>query len=312
MRVLVTGAAGFVGYATVRRLLHEGHHVTAISRSRGTTAPRPVKGVGSPVWLSGDIGDTAFVRSAIKDVDAVVHLAALTRVRDSFDHPDEYAQVNVGGTTNLLDAIAEAGRPVAFVHSSTAVVYGTPDQQPISEACPPAPSSPYGQTKLAADLAIQTAAQSGAIGGVSLRGFNISGAVDRRGDRDLTRIIPKAVAVASGRFEELTVNGDGTAIRDFVHVADTADAIALALAHARTGHFDVYNLGATPATVAEIIDTVEKVTERTLPVRHNPPAPEAPELRAETALIRRELGWEPSRSTLEQIITDAWSAELDL
>lgn len=309
MAILVTGATGFVGFATVRRLLHAGHDVIAASRSSDAEWDA---GTGSLTARHGDLRDPDFARRLVEDADAVVHLAALTRVRESFDQAEDYSAVNVGGTENLLTAIADSGRPRPFVHLSTAVVYGTPEQQPISEDCPTAPANPYGTTKLAADQAVQRAAEAGSLAGVSLRGFNICGAVALRADPDLTRIIPKALAVAAGRFPELTVNGDGGAIRDFVHVADVAEAIALALEHAKTGRFDVYNVGATPASVAQIIAAVEQATGARLPVRHNPPAPEAPELRADTARIRRDLGWRPAHSSLAQIIEDGWSAARSL
>lgn len=307
MAILVTGATGFVGFATVRRLLSAGHDVVAASR-RSDAVWEPGGSAGTVTLIHGDIRDLEFARRAVQSVDAVVHLAALTRVRESFDRPEEYAAVNVSGTENLLHAITEAGRPMPFVHSSTAVVYGTPEQQPIREDFPTVPSNPYGATKLAADQAVQRAAEAGAVAGVSLRGFNICGATGRRGDDDLTRIIPKAIAVAAGRFPELAINGDGSAIRDFVHVADVAEAIALALEQAKHGHFATYNVGATPASVAQIIAAVEKVAGARLPVRHNPPAPEAPELRADTSRIRCELDWQPKHSSLEQIIEDAWAA----
>lgn len=311
MAILVTGATGFVGFATVRRLLSAGRDIVATSRSADFTWD-DAAGDGTVTVIHGDLRDPDFARRAVRNVDGVVHLAALTRVRESFDQPDEYAAVNIGGTENLLAAIAENGRPVPFVHSSTAVVYGTPEQQPIREDFPTAPSNPYGVTKLAADHAVQRAAEAGTVGGVSLRGFNICGAVANRADGDLTRIIPKAVAVAAGHFPELTVNGDGSAIRDFVHVADVAEAIVLALDWAKPGRFDTYNIGATPASVAQIIAVVEKTVGARLPVRHNPPAPEAPELRADTTRIRQDLGWWPRHSSLEQIVEDAWAASRSL
>ncbi|GAA2038782.1 UDP-glucose 4-epimerase GalE [Catenulispora yoronensis] len=304
MAILVTGATGFVGYAAVHRLLGAGHDVIATSRSAEAQWPG-----GAVKLVHGDLRDREFARQLVRDADAVVHLAALTRVRESFDQPEDYAAVNVTGTENLLAAIEEGGRSCPFVNLSTAVVYGTPERQPISEDFATAPSNPYGVTKLAGEQAVRRAAEAGVVAGVSLRGFNICGAVENRADSDLSRIVPKAVAVAAGRFPELAVNGDGRAIRDFVHVADVAEAVVLALGHAAPGRFDVYNVGATPATVAGIVAVVEQVAGVRLPVRHNPPAPEAPELRADTSRIRRELGWRPRFSSLERIVGDAWAAE---
>ncbi|MEY9856210.1 UDP-glucose 4-epimerase [Catenulispora sp. GAS73] len=304
MRVLVTGAFGYVGHAVTRALLDARHDVVAM-----TTQPnrsRPSTGVSLAV---ADLRDPGRLKAVVDRADAVVHLAALTRVRESFEQPDAYATVNTIGTRNLLAAVADTGRVMPFVHASTAAVYGAPTKQPIDEDCDAAPSSPYGVTKLAADAAVSEAAARGIIAGVSLRAFNIAGSVDRRPDPDLTRIIPKTLAVAAGRFDHLTVNGDGTAIRDYVHLADVADAFVKALTLATAGTFAIYNIGATPAGVAQIIDVARTITGREIPVQYNPPVPEAPELRADTTRARSELGWSPVFSSLEQIIGDCWDAQ---
>lgn len=304
MRVLVTGAFGFVGHAVVRALVDDGHQVVAATSRPGAAWDAP----GTVDVVTADVLDPDSLRAAIDGVDGVCHLAALTRVRESFDMPEKYEAINVTGTQNLLTALATRGQPVPFIHASTAVIYGAPAKQPISETCPPDPRNPYAETKLAADQAIAAAAGAGQVAGISLRIFNASGAIDGHGDSDLTRIIPKAVAVAAGLAPEVGVNGDGTAIRDFVHVADVAKAFLLALSRAKAGRFATYNIGATPATVAQIIETTKHITGRDFAVKHNPPAPEAPELRADTTLIRAELDWQPSRSSLDQIVADAWNA----
>lgn len=304
VRVLVTGAFGYVGHAVTRALLEDGHEIVAMT----TRSDRPQPSDRVKIVIA-DVRVPAQLKMAVDGVDAVAHLAALTRVRESFDQPDEYAMVNAAGTENLLAAVAGTGRVMPFIHASTAAVYGTPEKQPIGEGCEPAPTSPYGLTKLAADAAVRDASTEGFVAGVSLRAFNIAGAVDHRPDPDLTRIIPKAVAVAAGRFDSVTVNGDGTAIRDYVHLADLADAFTRAIVTAKPGNFEVYNIGATPASVAQIIDITRAITGQEIPTKHNPPAPEAPELRADTTRARTELGWIPSRSSLEQIISDAWAAE---
>ncbi|WP_194918255.1 NAD-dependent epimerase/dehydratase family protein [Catenulispora rubra] len=303
MRVLVTGAFGYVGHAVTRALLDARHEVVAMTTH--PNRPRPATGVNLAV---ADLRDPGRLKAAVDGIDAVVHLAALIRVRESFDLPDTYAAVNTVGTRNLLAAVAGTGRLMPFVHASTAAVYGTPANQPVAEDCDPAPSSPYGATKLAADAAVSEAAAQGTIAGVSLRAFNIAGAVDRRPDPDLTRIIPKTLAVAAGQSDHLIVNGDGTAIRDYVHLADVADAFVKILTRAEPGTFAIYNIGATPASVAQIIDVARTVTGREIPVRHNPPTPEVPELRADTTRARTELGWSPVHSSLERIIGDSWDA----
>src|SRR5579884_1552692 len=293
MRVLVTGAFGFLGTAVVRRLAMAGHEVVALtSRAKN----RPSAEIASVA--RGDIRDTSAMARAVADVDAVCHLAALTRVRESFERPNEYFDVNEGGTAALVSAMsAEAersGRPLRIVHASTAAVYGTPTHQPIDENAPPAPTSPYGESKLAADRLI-LAASTPQMSAVIFRIFNIAGAVAGRTDDDQSRIIPKALAVARGAASRLQVNGDGSAVRDFVHVDDLARAFVLAIDHPLSSHASVFNVGATGASVAEIIETVQHVTGKLLPVEHQPPKPEPPRLLADTSRIRAELEWKPER-----------------
>jgi len=305
VRVLVTGAAGFVGTAVVRRLLSSGHQVAALvhaAQPAGTHDLRP-----------GDILDPASLGEAVAGVDAVCHLAALTQVRESFQDPVAYFQVNVTGTLNLLHAMdtetARAGRPLRLVLASTGAVYGMPTRQPITEDQIPAPANPYGASKLAAETAVAYQAGTGKIGSIVLRAFNIAGAVDGRGDGDLSRIIPKALAVAAGRFNRLDVNGDGTAVREYLHVDDFAHACVLALEACEPGVHRTYNVGSgTGTTVRDIITASEKITGRPVPVSWGPPRPEPEVLLADSSRIRADLGWQPSRSDLEAIISDAWQA----
>ena len=330
-RILVTGALGFVGAAVTRRLVLAGHHVVALTSGKADRAdlldrpdqvdqrdqssrtdpggdPLPP---GSVEIASGDVRDDAAMRRVVRGVDGVCHLAALTRVRESFDAPELYLDVNAAGTRTLLAAAeSEAertGRPLPFVQASTGSVYGTPERQPITEQTSPAPTNPYGESKLAADRAALAAAETGRLGVVVLRAFNVAGAAGGRGDRDLTRIIPKALAVARGDEPLLEINGDGGAVRDFVHVDDLARAYVLALGHAAGGGA-VFNVGATRASVADIVATVEQVTGRVLPVRHLPPRAEPQILVADSTRIGVELGWKPEQSSLVDIVTSAWSA----
>ncbi|MEV5972002.1 NAD-dependent epimerase/dehydratase family protein [Streptomyces sp. NPDC051921] len=307
MRVLVTGAYGFVGNAVVRRLAEAGHEVVALTH-RPADAPRPELPVSRVVY--GDIREKTALAEALDGVEGVCHLAALTRVRESFDHPEEYQDVNAGGTVALLDALAAASPNLTprVILGSTAAVYGAPEQQPISEDTAPAPSNPYGVSKLAAEDALRARAEAGEVEAVSLRCFNISGAVSGVGDADESRIIPKAVAVAAGRHPHLEMNGEGDAIRDFVHVDDLARAYVLALESSTSAPYRLYNVGATAASMREIVDTVERVTGKAVPVVHRPPQPEPPRLVADISRITTDLGWKPERSSLEAMISDAWSA----
>jgi UDP-glucose 4-epimerase len=211
----------------------------------------------------------------------------------------------------LLHAVSET-RTRRLVLASTCGVYGDQTSQPISESATTAPSSPYGTSKLAADNAAMDLAATGAIGAVSLRAFNVAGALSGHPDRDETRLIPRVMAVQRGTAAELVVNGDGGAIRDFVHVADMADAFALALEACDPGTARTYNIGSgRPTRVRDVISTVEQVTGRPVARRHVPPASEPQELLADSKLIQAELGWSPRRSDIREIIADAWSALIE-
>jgi len=152
-------------------------------------------------------------------------------------------------------------------------------------------------------------AATGAIGVVTLRCFNIAGAVDSVGDADTTRIIPKAIAVAAGQADVLGINGDGKAVREFTHVADVADAMVLGLAAASPGTAATYNIGSgIEVTLLDVVRTVESIAGHKFPVEHLPPKPEPAVLVADSDRIRRDLEWHPGQSSLDQIIRDAWDA----
>lgn len=307
MRVLVTGAYGFVGTAVVKRLASAGHDVVALTHR---SPDEPVPTSRACEVLHADICDASAIRVAVSGVDAVCHLAARSLVRESFERPAEYQQVNAAGTRVVVDALtskaAESGEPVSFVHASTHAVYGAPERQPVVEDTPLSPVSPYGQSKVDAESVVAAAASAGVFNAVCLRLFNVAGAVDGRTDTEQTRIIPKTLAVAAGRAPLLEINGDGGAVRDFVHVEDVADAFLLALNACRPGTYAIYNVGGTAASMLDVITVTEQITGRPVPVVHNPPRPEPRVMVADTARIKRDLSWAPQRSSLDKIIADAW------
>jgi UDP-glucose 4-epimerase len=305
VRVLVTGAFGFVGTALVERLTAAGHEVRALTSRVG------IASTGREI-VHGDVRDATAMRHAVRDVDGVCHLAALARVREARERAQEYWAVNHGGAATVAKAAAEeaarAGRPVRFVLASTGAVYGRPALQPIPEDLPLQDTNDYGETKRAAELdVLGAAAADAAFGAVALRLFNVAGAVGgRTGDPDT--IIPKTLAVARGDLPALRINSDGAAVRDFVHVRDVARAFELALEHAVPGRQAVFNVGATGARVLDVVRTVRDVTGREVPVEHHPSRGEAPMLLADTRRIRAELGWQPRHSDLRTIVADAWAA----
>jgi UDP-glucose 4-epimerase len=310
MRVLVTGAAGFVGRAVVERLATRGHEVVALVR-------RPVQGVplAAARTLVADLLDGERLGTAVAEArpEGVCHLAALTRVRESFLEPLRYFAVNVHGTVGLLEAlrgVADGGVGAPrLVFASTASVYGPHARQPIAEDQPPAPTNPYGASKLAADQVIGYHAATGAIGAVSLRCFNVAGALGSARDRDQTRLIPAALAAAAGETPALAVNGDGTVVREYVHVADLAEAYVLALEAAEPGTHRILNAGSgTGTSVNEVIAAVEEVTGRPVPIERRPAQDEPHVLMADSTRIRAELSWRPQRSSIREIVEDGWRA----
>jgi UDP-glucose 4-epimerase len=309
VQVLVTGAFGFVGNAVVRELARAGHEVHALTSRR-----EPARRVSLPVarvWHA-DVRARGSLSLALQGADVVCHLAAVTGARGPAGQAAELYAVNVEGTRNLVDAVTEAarasGRRPLVVLASSAAVYG-PQEGPIAEQATPDPATAYGGSKVESELILHAAAASGHIAGAVLRCFNISGAVAGVGDRNESRIIPATLAVAAGRARELRVFGEGNAVRDFVHVGDAALAFRLALEAVDAPRYRCYNVGATGACVNEIVQQARRLTGTPIPVRNqHPTAPEVSISLADTRHIREELGWLPRRSSLTDILRDAWRA----
>jgi UDP-glucose 4-epimerase len=216
-----------------------------------------------------------------------------------------YFDVNVGGTSNLLTALRD--RQVHVVLASTSIVYGSRTGA-LSEDLPPRPESPYGASKVAAEQLVDAVAQTGAIGATTLRCFNVAGAVDGSPDADPTRLIPNVLRAAYGELPYLSVNGDGSAVRELTHVADVATGFRLALEAQRPG-YAVYNLGnGQGVRVRDVITTAETVTGQRVPVRYLPARPEPHTLVADPTRITRELGWHPVHSDLAEILRSAAEA----
>ncbi|MFF5534003.1 UDP-glucose 4-epimerase GalE [Streptomyces cinerochromogenes] len=310
MKYLVTGGAGYVGSVVAQHLLEAGHEVTVLDNlSTGFRAGVPA----GAAFVEGDIRDAA--KWLDPSFDGVLHFAASSQVGESVVKPEKYWENNVGGSMALLAAMREA-RVRTLVFSSTAATYGEPEQTPIRETAPTRPTSPYGATKLAVDHMITSEAVAHGLAAVSLRYFNVAGAYGAYGERHdpESHLIPLVLQVAQGRRDAISVYGDdyptpdGTCVRDYIHVADLAEAHLLALTAARAGEHLICNLGnGNGFSVREVIETVREVTghpipEVTAPRRGGDPAV----LVASADTAREKLGWNPTRADLAGIVADAW------
>ncbi|MET9063784.1 UDP-glucose 4-epimerase GalE [Streptosporangium sandarakinum] len=316
MKLLVTGGAGYIGSVVAAQLVEAGHQVTVLddlSTGHADAVPAGAR------FVEGSITDAA---DALAGMDGVLHFAARSLVGESVREPALYWNHNLGGTLALLDAMRAAGVG-RIVFSSTAAVYGEPERSPIEESDPTRPTNPYGASKLAVDTALTAFAGVYGLAAVSLRYFNVGGAHTARDGRSYrerhtveTHLIPNVLAVALGGRESVDVFGtdyptaDGTCVRDYIHVADLARAHLLALDACAPGEHKVYNLGSGSGfSVREVIEVCREVTGHAIPavVRERRPGDPAV-LVASSARIQRELGWKPERTTLSEIVADAWAA----
>lgn len=310
-KYLVTGGAGYVGSVVAQHLIEDGHEVTVLDNlSTGFREGVPA----DATFVEGDIRDAA--KWLDSSYDAVLHFAAFSQVGESVVKPEKYWDNNVGGTMALLAAMRDAGvRRLVF--SSTAATYGEPVSTPITEADPTAPTSPYGASKLAVDHMITGEAAAHGLAAVSLRYFNVAGAYGEYGERHdpESHLIPLVLQVAQGRREAISVFGadyptpDGTCVRDYIHVADLAQAHLLAVEAATSGEHLICNLGnGNGFSVREVIETVRQVTGHPIPEVMAPRRGGDPAvLVASAATARERLGWNPSRADLAGIVADAWA-----
>jgi UDP-glucose 4-epimerase len=315
MRVLITGAGGYIGSITVERALEHGHEVIALdSFERGHRAAVHPDAEIAEVDLRDDSAVTAALVG--RDIDAVFHFAALHLVPESVQKPAEYYRNNLLGGLNLLDAVRVAEVP-RFVFSSTAAVYGEPETSPIVENSPKLPINPYGRSKWMVEQIIEDYAARYPINYASFRYFNVAGASELFGEdhRPETHVIPIALEVLRGKRDVFRIFGtdystpDGTAIRDYVHVSDLADAHILALDHLDDSSLGAINLGTKGGySVRQIADAVSRVVGRELPVEEAPRrAGDPAALVADPTCAMNELGWNPQRSSLEDMIGSAWA-----
>ncbi len=314
MKLLVTGGAGYIGSIVAARLAGAGHEVTVLdSLARGHRSAVPE---GCEL-IEVDLLDLDALKAALAPgFDGVLHFAALALVAESVDHPERYHRGNFVGTLNLLDAMRAADIK-RLVFSSTCATYGEPDTVPIPETEPEAPINSYGNSKLAVDRMIADECRAHGLGAISLRYFNVAGASGRYGEdhEPETHLIPLILRAAAGKRKSVSVFGtdyptpDGTAVRDYIHVEDLADAHALALDAVTGGTHQILNLGnGAGFSVREVIAAAKEVTGVDFEVVEEPRrAGDPPQLVAASEKVRRVLGWEPRKPGIETMIADAWA-----
>jgi len=316
MTILVAGGAGYIGCHTVQELERGGYDVLVFDNF--SSGRRELLG-GRP-FVRGDLMDRAAVREVFKTrpIEAVLHFASLIQVGESYADPRKYYSHNLLSSLNLLDAMLEAGVR-KFIFSSSAAVYGVPEETPIPETHPLNPANPYGQTKLMVERILRDYDRAYGLKSVSLRYFNAAGA-DPGGDMGEmhdpeTHLIPNILLSLLGKRTRLGVFGDdfptpdGTAVRDYIHVTDLAEAHVLALkALLAGGPSDTVNLGTNAGfSVLEVIREAEKVTGRKIPYDIRPRREgDVAVLLASKDRAERTLGWKPRLSDLRTIVETAW------
>ena len=327
-KVLVTGGAGYIGSHTVLALLQSGNDVIVVdnfSNSSAESLNRVSRIAGrSPLVIEGNITDVGNIEKIFAentDISSVIHFAALKAVGESTQHPLKYYHNNVTGSVILLDAMQRAGVK-NLVFSSSCTVYGEPEKVPISESSPVGSvSSPYGRTKYMMEEIIQDYAKSDpAFCCAVLRYFNPVGAdssgeigEDPNGVPD--NLVPFVCQVATGKLDKLKVFGndyptpDGTAVRDYLHVVDLADAhikALRALEHNKEGF--ICNLGTgTGSSVLDVIDAFEKANGIRIPYEFaSRRSGDVTEAWADPTYAKKKLGWE-SNHDLVDMLRDAWN-----
>jgi UDP-glucose 4-epimerase len=311
MNLLVTGGAGYIGSVFVEQLLDAGHSVTVFDNlsegHRSAVDPRAA-------FVLGDFNDRDVIHEAMAKArpEAVVHFAAHALVGESMANPSKYFRNNVGGGVNLLDACVASGVR-KFVFSSTCATYGPPDRVPMDEDLPQRPINPYGESKLMFERILSWYRQIHGLDFVAFRYFNAAGASAQFGEhhRIETHLIPNVLQVALGRKTHCEIYGtdyptpDGTCIRDYIHIADLAQAHILALQPGKTGF---YNLGNGEGfSVRQVIDVCARISGKSIPTIEKPRrAGDPPRLVAAATRAFDDLGWRPKYPKIEDIVATAW------
>jgi UDP-glucose 4-epimerase len=315
MRILVCGGAGYIGSNMTALLMAQGHEPVVFDNfSKGHRSA-----VRGAQVITGDLADYQGLVRVLRDrgIEAVMHFAASIAVGESVQEPLRYYRNNLSNTQNLLSAMETAGVQ-KFVFSSTAAVYGTPDRVPIREDAPKQPINPYGETKLAVERMCHYQAGTGRLRFAALRYFNACGAGNdgRLGEdhRPESHLIPLTIQAAMGKRADIKAYGadyptpDGTCIRDYIHIDDLCRAHLLALDRLEEHAEQAYNLGNGQGySVRQVIEAVKRVSGRDFKVVEAGRRPgDPPVLTSDATRARVELGWQPQKPALEDMVATAW------
>jgi len=315
MNVFVTGGAGYIGSVFVEEACNAGHQVTVFDnlteghRSAVDTRAR---------FVQGDLAERDRLAAVVKEAgaEAVIHFAASALVGESMTNPSKYFRNNVANGVNLLDAAVGAGVK-KFVFSSTCATYGPPDRVPMDETLPQRPINPYGESKLMFEQVLKWYRELHGLDFVAFRYFNAAGASAQFGEhhRIETHLIPNVLKVALGQKDQVDILGtdyptlDGTCIRDYIHIADLAQAHLLALAPGQTGFFNLGN--GEGFSVREVIATCEQVSgKKILAIEKPRRAGDPPRLIASAGKALTQLGWKPKFARIDDIVATAWAWHL--
>ena len=314
-KVLVTGGAGYIGAHVAAELLKSGYSIR-IYDDFSNGLHRRVDGKFRDI-VDGDMLDRVKLLAALDGIDAVIHLAAKKAVEESVKDPLKYYENNVGGTLNLLGAMAAKGVK-QLVYSSSAAVYSPNDKEAVVEDDPTAPLSPYGASKLLSEQLISSVGSAEQISNISLRYFNVVGSnIAEFGDNSKDNLVPKVfLALKNGKRPQIYGSDyptpDGTCIRDYIHVQDLALAHLAALKKVESGYISqVYNVGSGKGySVKEMMDQISKSLGRDInPEVSQARAGDSPKLIASIDKIKEQLGWSP-KASLKEMIDSAWQAEV--
>ena len=318
--ILVTGGAGYIGSHAVQALQNAGYEAIVLDNLVYGHREFVEQALGAKL-IVGDISDRALLDEvfATHEITAVMHFAAYAYVGESVSDPAKYYRNNVVGTLTLLEAMLAASVKT-IVFSSTCATYGVPQSVPVTEDQPQNPINPYGRTKLMVEKILADFDKAYGLRSICFRYFNAAGA-DPAGllgedHSPETHILPLVLLTALGKRESFSILGtdyptpDGTCIRDFIHVADLAQAHVLGLEQLlKVGESDVFNLGnGNGFSVREVIETAKLVTGRPIQVTEGDRRPgDPPILVGSGEKARRILGWQPQYADLKEILLHAWN-----